>query len=64
MLFDVLVLEGFFLKRKVLVDKMHREINFLYISENPYFVCIPLSSYVSCQFMRFLINATFWCKTA
>lgn len=64
MLFDVLVLEVFFLRRKVLVDKVHREINFLYISENPYFVCILLSSCISCQFMCFLINAAFRCKTA
>lgn len=25
----------------MLVDKVSREINFLYMSENPYFVCIP-----------------------
>lgn len=49
MLFDVLVLEVFFWRGKVLVDKVHREINFLYVYGNPYFVCIPLSSYVFCQ---------------
>jgi len=27
----------------VVVDKVHREINFLYVLANPYFVCIPLT---------------------